>query len=59
MKVTTDKYATYIYIKEWSDDFRPLSTQVLAPGVHLDFNKTGELVGIEILESITNFEDNR
>ena len=49
MKYTTDEYASYIYVKPWSDSHRPLKTKELAPGVILDYNKDGELVGIELL----------
>lgn len=52
MKYTTDEYASYIYVKPWSEDFKPLKTKELAPGVILDYNKDGELVGIEILSPL-------
>lgn len=52
MKYTSDKYASYIYVKPWSDDFKPLKTKELADGIYLDYNKDGELVGIEILSPL-------
>jgi len=52
MKVTIGNYASYIYVKEWDDSFKPLKTKELANGIYLDYNKDGELVGIEILAEL-------
>ena len=53
MKTTVGKWASYIYVEPWSDDFRPLTTKTAASGaVYLDYCKDGELVGIEILEPL-------
>lgn len=52
MKTTISKHASYIYVKEWDDSFRPLKTKELAKGIYLDYNKDGELVGIEILSEL-------
>ena len=52
MKVTIGNYASYIYVKEWDESFKPLKTKELANGVYLDYNKDGELVGIEILSEL-------
>lgn len=52
MKVTIGNYASYIYLKEWDDSFKPLKTKELANGIYLDYNKDGELVGIEILAEL-------
>jgi uncharacterized protein YuzE len=52
MKVTIGNYASYIYVKEWDDSFKPLKTKELANGIYLDYNKDGELVGIEILSEL-------
>jgi uncharacterized protein YuzE len=49
MKVTIGNWASYIYVKEWDDSFQPLTTKELANNVYLDYNKDGELIGIEIL----------
>ena len=49
MKVTIGNYASYIEVKPWDDSFKPLKTKDLANGIYLDYNKDGELVGIEIL----------
>jgi uncharacterized protein YuzE len=52
MKTTIGEHASYIYVKEWDDSFKPLTTKELASNVYLDYNKDGELVGIEILEEL-------
>jgi uncharacterized protein YuzE len=52
VKVTIGNYASYIYVKEWDDSFKPLKTKELANGIYLDYNKDGELVGIEILAEL-------
>jgi uncharacterized protein YuzE len=49
MKTTISRYASYIYVKEWDDSFKPLTTKPLDNGIYLDYNKDGELIGIEII----------
>ncbi len=49
MKITIGNWASYIDVKEWDDSFKPLKTKDLANGIYLDYNKDGELIGIEIL----------
>jgi uncharacterized protein YuzE len=49
MKITIGNWASYIDVKEWDDSFQPLTTKELANNVYLDYNKDGELIGIEIL----------
>lgn len=52
MKVTIGKYASYICVKPWDESFKPLKTKDLANGIYLDYNKDGELIGIEILAEL-------
>ena len=52
MKITIGGYASYIDVKEWDDSFQPLTTKELVNGIYLDYNKDGELVGIEILDKL-------
>jgi len=52
MKVTIGNYASYIEVKEWDDSFKPLTTKSVANNVLLDYNKDGELIGIEILDEL-------
>jgi uncharacterized protein YuzE len=60
LKVKTEigKYASYIYVKEWDDSFKPLKTKQLADSVILDYSKDGELIGIEILATLKPEFDN-
>jgi uncharacterized protein YuzE len=52
MKLNIGNYASYLHVKEWDDSFKPLKTKELANGIYLDYNKDGELVGIEILAEL-------
>ncbi len=52
MKVTIGNYASYIEVKEWDDSFKPLTKKSITNNVLLDYNKDGELVGIEILSEL-------
>lgn len=52
MKITIGEYASYIDVKEWDDSFQPLTTKELVNGIYLDYNKDGELVGIEIVDEL-------
>jgi uncharacterized protein YuzE len=52
MKVKIGNYASYIEVEEWDDSFKPLVTKELANGIYLDYNSSGELVGIEILSEL-------
>jgi hypothetical protein len=52
MKLTLDKYASYLAILPWTTDFQPLSTREIAHGVIADYSKDGQLVGLEFLKSI-------
>ena len=49
MKTTIGNYASYVYIKEWKDSFKPLRTESVGNFVNLDYSHDGVLVGIEIL----------
>ena len=47
MKLRTDKEADALYLR--LDDSRIVETEEVAPGVMLDFNEAGEVVGVEML----------
>jgi len=49
MKATTSKHASYIYVK---DNKKVLKTKELSDDIYLDYDKDGELVGIEILSHL-------
>jgi uncharacterized protein YuzE len=52
MKATIGNYASYIEVKPWDDSFKPLTTKQIENGIYLDYNKDGELVGVEILAEL-------
>lgn len=52
MKITIGEYASYIDVKEWDDSFQPLTTKELTNQIYLDYNKDGELIGIEIIADL-------
>ena len=52
MKVTIGNYASYVEVKEWDESFQPFTTKEIADNVYLDYNKDGELIGIEILTEL-------
>ena len=47
MKLRTDKEADALYLR--LHDSRIVDTEEVAPGVMLDFNEAGEVVGVEML----------
>lgn len=49
MDITIGKNASYLKIKEFTEDFKPLTTKHIGNDVYADYNKDGELIGIEIL----------
>lgn len=52
MKTTIGNFASYIYVKEWDDSFKPLTTKELTNRIYLDYSKDGELIGIEIIDRL-------
>jgi uncharacterized protein YuzE len=48
MKLTVDEKADALYLK--LDDSTVLESEEIAPGLVLDYNKEGEIIGIEILK---------
>ena len=47
MKLRTDKEADALYLR--LDDSRIVETEEVSPGIMLDFNEAGEVVGVEML----------
>ena len=47
MKLTTDKEADALYLR--LDDSRITETEEVSPGIMLDYNEAGEVVGVEML----------
>jgi uncharacterized protein YuzE len=52
MKARIGNDASYIEVVPWDDSFKPLKTVSKGNGVYLDYNKDGELIGIEILDEL-------
>jgi len=52
MKITIDKraHASYIYVQNKEDIKKPLKTKDIG-GVYVDYDKDGELFGIEVLDT--------
>ena len=47
MELRTDKEADALYLR--LDDSRIVETEEVSPGIMLDFNEAGEVVGVEML----------
>ena len=47
MKLRTDREADALYLR--LDDSRIVETEEVSPGVMLDYNEAGEVVGVEML----------
>ena len=47
MKLTADKEADALYLR--LDDSSIVETEEVSPGIMLDFNEAGEVVGVEML----------
>ena len=47
MKLTVDKEADALYLR--LDDSGIVETEEVSPGVMLDFNESGDVVGVEML----------
>lgn len=52
MKTEIGKYASYIYVEEWDESFKPLKTIELTNSIYLDYSSSGKLIGIEILSRL-------
>ena len=49
MELRIGNYASYLAIKEFKEEMRPLKTKDMSNGIYADYDKDGELVGIEIV----------
>ena len=47
MHLSTDKEADALYLR--LDDSRIIETEEVSPGIMLDYNEAGEVVGVEML----------
>ena len=56
-------YTSYLHVREFEETMKPLKTKELGnSGIYIDYDKDGEVVGIEILTEVIpsyydDFED--
>jgi uncharacterized protein YuzE len=53
MKIEYDAKSDLLYVNLAPDDVRAARTETVAPGVHMDFDRDGKIIGIELLEAST------
>lgn len=53
MKIEYDSKHDLLYVNLADDDVKSHRTETIAPGVHVDFDKDGNLIGLELLEAST------
>jgi uncharacterized protein YuzE len=51
MKVQYDAERDLLYLLLASDERKAARTDTVAPGVHVDFDRDGKIIGIEVLEA--------
>jgi uncharacterized protein YuzE len=49
MELKIGNYASYLAVKEFKEEMKPLTTEDLGNGIYVDYDQNGELVGIEIV----------
>lgn len=49
MEIKIGNYASYLAVKEFEEEMKPLTTKDLGNGIYVDYDKNGELVGLEIV----------
>jgi uncharacterized protein YuzE len=52
MDLKIGNYASYLQVREFKEEFKPLRTQDMGNGIYIDFDKDGRIVGIEILTEV-------
>jgi len=52
MDLKIGNYASYLQVKEFKEELKPLRTQDMGNGIYIDFDKDGGIVGIEILTEV-------
>ena len=53
MKVQYDSERDLLYLLLASDERKAARTETVAPGVHVDFDRDGKIIGIEVVEAST------
>jgi len=54
MKLVKEEYCSYLYIKQY---FGKVTSKEIAPNIVADYDKDGNIVGIEIIDEL-EIEDN-
>lgn len=52
MNLKIGNYASYLQVREFEEEMKPLKNQDLGNGIYVDYDKNGEIVGIEILSEV-------
>lgn len=52
MRLKIGNYASYLEVKEFKEEMKPLTTKDMGNDIYIDFDKDGEIVGIEILTEV-------
>lgn len=52
MELKIGNYASYLKVKEFKKEMRPLTTKDIGGGIYIDYDKDGNIVGIEILAEV-------
>lgn len=53
MKVEYDPTADVLYFNMAPDDVRAARTETPVPGIHVDYDRDGKVIGVEFLEAST------
>ena len=53
MKISYDSKYDLLYVNFASENVKSHRTETIAPGVHIDFDKHGNVIGLELLEAST------
>jgi uncharacterized protein YuzE len=45
-------YTSYLQVRDFKEEMKPLKTKDLGHGIYIDYDKNGEIVGIEITTEV-------
>ena len=52
MQLKIGNYASYLSVKQFKEKMKPLTTKDMGNGICIDFDKDGQIIGIEILTEV-------
>tara|TARA_R100000951_G_scaffold19275_2_gene16098 strand:- start:5617 stop:5811 length:195 start_codon:yes stop_codon:yes gene_type:complete len=52
MDLKIGNYASYLQVRKFEESMKPLKTKSLGEGIMVDYDKDGQIVGIEILTEV-------